>query len=138
MIKEIRERRKAMNPEHEMLKGNTPTLVLAVLQTGPRHGYAVAREIERRTENSLRCKEGTLYPTLHTLQKEGLIIGEWQKEAGGRDRKIYSITPAGTAALEQGRRTWNLFATAVGRILGEHDDERSSGSTNELAPNASL
>jgi PadR family transcriptional regulator PadR len=107
-----------LDSTRELLKGNTPTLVLAVLKDGPRHGYAIAREIERRSGNALRFKEGTLYPALHALEREGLIAGEWQREAGGRDRKVYGITPGGLAALEQRARTWTEFATAIHRVIG--------------------
>jgi PadR family transcriptional regulator len=100
------------------LKGNTPTLVLAVLRDGPLHGYGIAREIERRSGNALRAKEGTLYPALHALEREGLIAGEWRKEDGSRERKVYLLTPAGLAALEQRTRTWTEFASAVSRVLG--------------------
>src|SRR5205085_5364831 len=87
--------------QKELLKGNTPTLVLAVLNDAPLHGYGIAREIERRSGNALRFKEGTLYPALHALEREGMIAGSWNREAGGRERKVYQITPAGLAALER-------------------------------------
>ena len=73
-----------METERELLKGNTPTLVLAVLKDAPLHGYGIAREIERRSSNALRFKEGTLYPALHALEREGLIVGAWSREGGGR------------------------------------------------------
>ena len=106
-----------MEEERELLKGNTPTLVLAVLQDAPRHGYGIAREIERRSNNALKFKEGTLYPALHALEREGLIMGAWQKENGGRERKVYDITPQGLAALERRTQTWNAFANAVQNVI---------------------
>src|ERR687888_607614 len=109
-----------MDTERELLKGNTPTLVLAVLRDGPRHGYAIAREIERRSGNALRFKEGTLYPALHALEREGLITGAWNSEPGGRERKVYHITPAGLAELERRTHTWTEFATAIFRVIGGH------------------
>jgi PadR family transcriptional regulator, regulatory protein PadR len=108
--------------ERELLKGNTPTLVLAVLKDAPLHGYGIAREIERRSGNALRCKEGTLYPTLHALERDGLIVGQWSQEHGGRERKVYEITPAGLAALERRRRTWTEFATAIYQVIGGAPD----------------
>lgn len=107
-----------MDSERELLKGNTPTLVLAVLKDAPLHGYAIAREIERRSGNALKFKEGTLYPALHGLEREGLIQGEWQREAGGRERKVYGITPAGLTALEQKTKTWDAFASAINSVIG--------------------
>src|SRR5918992_5630 len=105
-----------MDNERELLKGNTPTLVLAVLRDGPRHGYGIAREIERRGGEALAVKGGTPYPLLHTLEREGMIAGEWQQEPGGRMRRVYAITPAGHAALDHRARTWEAFATAVQRV----------------------
>jgi PadR family transcriptional regulator len=112
-----------MESERELLKGNTPTLVLAVLREGPRHGYAIAREIERRSGSVLKCKEGTLYPALHSLEREGLVAGEWQIGEGERPRKVYSLTPSGMAALAERTRTWERFAAAVGRVIaGDTND----------------
>src|SRR5690242_1914800 len=107
-----------MDTERELLKGNTPTLVMAVLRDGPLHGYGIAREIERRSANALRFKEGTLYPALHGLERVGWVVGEWEMQAGGRKRKIYTLTPAGRTELERRTRTWNAFATAIQSILG--------------------
>ena len=107
-----------MDSERELLKGNTPTLVLAVLNDGPLHGYGIAREIERRSDNALRFKEGTLYPALHALEREGLVVGEWQREGTGRERKVYRITPGGLADLQRRTHTWNTFSSAIERVLG--------------------
>jgi PadR family transcriptional regulator, regulatory protein PadR len=106
-----------VSTERELLKGNTPTLVLAVLQDAPLHGYGIAREIERRSGNALKFKEGTLYPALHALEREGLITGAWSGEAGGRERKVYRITPVGLAELERRTRTWTEFATAIFQVI---------------------
>ena len=124
-----------MDSERELLKGNTPTLVLAVLGDGPLHGYGIAREIERRSDNALKFKEGTLYPALHTLEREGMIAGEWRREDGERERKVYSITPAGRTALAQRTRTWNTFAAAIERVIGgQQDAPTPSGTGTNLKP----
>ena len=113
-----------MQEEKELLKGNTPTLALAVLRDAPRHGYGIAREIERRSDNALKFKEGTLYPALHALERDGLIAGTWAKEPGGRERKMYAITPEGLAALERRSQTWNAFANAIQQVItGENRGE---------------
>jgi PadR family transcriptional regulator PadR len=112
--------------ERELLKGNTPTLVLAVLRDAPLHGYGIAREIERRSANALKFKEGTLYPALHALEREGLIVGDWSREGGGRERKVYQISPAGLAELERRTHTWTEFAAAIFHVIG--------GTSHEGAP----
>jgi len=129
-----------MNPDHELLKGNTPTLVLAVLREQKLHGYAIAREIERRSHNVLRCKEGTLYPTLHALERDGLVSGAWEKDERGRNRKIYTITTEGLAAFDHGRQTWTSFASAIEQVLGDISHEKTStpGTGTVILPNPAL
>ena len=119
----------AMDSERELLKGNTPTLVLAVLRDGPLHGYAIAREIERRSEAVLQFREGTLYPALHALEKQGWIAGEWELREGSRPRKVYTLTATGQTALEQRTQAWERFAGAVRGVItgGERDGSESDG-----------
>lgn len=123
-----------MQEDKELLKGNTPTLALAVLRDAPRHGYGIAREIERRSGDALKFKEGTLYPALHALERDGLIVGTWGKENGGRERKMYAITPDGLAALERRTQTWNTFANAIQQVItsvsrGENNADERTGTT---------
>jgi PadR family transcriptional regulator PadR len=91
----------------------------------------MAREIERRSNNALKFKEGTLYPALYALERDTMIIGEWRREPEGRERKIYHITPAGRAALIKRTAAWNSFSAAIGRVIGGDEDASTS------APNAS-
>ena len=129
-----------MDTARELLKGNTPTLVLAVLKDSPLHGYGIAREIERRSGNALKFKEGTLYPALHALEREGMITGQWQKEGNARERKVYTITPAGLAALERRARIWTEFVTAIHQVIegdshvGARDIPQGQRSRKPLRP----
>lgn len=104
--------------ERELLKGNTPTLVLVILRDGPLHGYAIAREIERRSNNALRLKEGTLYPVLHELERGGLVAADWETDGGKRKRKTYRLTPTGVRAAAQRAREWRDFVAAMQGVLG--------------------
>ena len=126
-----------LSADKELLKGNTPTLVLAVLNDAPLHGYGIAREIERRTENALKCKEGTLYPALHALERDGHVTGEWQRKPEGGERKVYAITPAGQSELEQRKETWKTFAAAIMRALEEdpHAGTRRTNTRRERGDN---
>lgn len=114
--------------ESELLRGNTPTLVLAALAGGPQHGYAIAQEINKRTDNSLRFKQGTLYPVLHTLEREGLVAGQWQHGAGERPRLVYAITESGRAELARRVEVWQTFAKAMDTMIG---GARPGGTPNE-------
>jgi PadR family transcriptional regulator PadR len=102
----------------ELAKGDLPALILAVLATGPRHGYGIAREVERLSDQALHMREGTLYPALRVLEQDGLIAGTWQAQEKGADRKIYALTESGLK--ETARRTQELkdYATLMHTILG--------------------
>ena len=97
-------------------------LLLATLRDGPAHGYALARTIERRTENALQLREGTLYPALHALEREGLILSAWETPAGGRERKVYRLTPSGEKKLDEWSQGWHQFVAAVGQVLAPTPD----------------
>ncbi len=107
-----------MDIDRELLKGNTPTLVLAILSDGPLHGYGIARELERRSDSALKFKDGTLYPTLHSLEADGLIESRWENPDKGQARKIYAITKSGKATLEQRTQQWRSFVNAVETVIG--------------------
>ncbi|RYG94889.1 MAG: PadR family transcriptional regulator [Alphaproteobacteria bacterium] len=107
-----------MTNESDLLRGNTPTLILAVLMDGPQHGYAIAQEINRQTDSSLKFKQGTLYAMLHKLESDELVLGEWQHVEGERPRLVYAITEAGREALAERVATWNRFARAMDRMIG--------------------
>ena len=132
-------------PAQEHLKGGLALLLLATLRDGPAHGYALARTIERRTENALQLREGTLYPALHALEREGLILSAWETPAGGRERKVYRLTPAGEKKLDEWSLGWHQFVAAVGRVLAPASEvlegEPSDGTRllhPRLAPGGSL
>jgi PadR family transcriptional regulator PadR len=119
-----------MDLERELLKGNTPTLVLAILRDGPLHGYGIARELERRSGDVLQFKDGTLYPTLHSLEADGLIESHWDNPEKGQARKVYEITPSGLAALERRTEHWRSFVDAVETVIGGN----SHGKRRKPAP----
>ena len=104
--------------KRDLSNGDLPTLILAVLGDGPRHGYAIAREVERLSDQALRMKEGSLYPALRVLEQDGLIVGTWEPQEKGADRKVYVLTEAGKQ--EMARRTQELhdYATLIHTVLG--------------------
>src|SRR5580658_3138518 len=108
-----------------MQQGNATTLVLVVLKDGPRHGYDIAREVERRSENTFAFKHGTLYPILHGLEKDSLIASTWEHPEGERPRRVYSLTSAGEAKVSQCIDQWNEFARAMNRVIGSATSEQS-------------
>ena len=107
-----------MSDEHELKKGTTPLLILAVLAEGPRHGYAIAREVERRSRDALSLGEGALYPALRALEREGLIASRWEVQPSGPARRIYEITDAGRQKLARQVSAWQKLVEAVGSVIG--------------------
>lgn len=106
-----------MTPDSQLLKGNTPTLVLIALRDGPSHGYAIAQQINRRSEGALSLKQASLYPALHALERDGLIEGAWAMEDTDRPRRVYTITAAGEEELARRLRSWSLFTDAMSRVI---------------------
>lgn len=97
--------------------GNTSMLVLALLKTREMYGYEIIEELDRRSENVFRLKEGTLYPILHTLEKEKLVTARDAQAPSGRPRRYYRVTAAGLRVLEEKEREWNAYSRAVTAIL---------------------
>jgi DNA-binding PadR family transcriptional regulator len=100
----------------ELQKGSTPTLVLAVLARAPMHGYQLIKELERSSGGVLRFKEGTLYPILHAFERDGLVEARWESD-GARERKVYTLSPAGQAELALRTQEWDLFRVAVENVV---------------------
>jgi len=100
----------------ELLKGTADTLVLSAFAEGERYGYQVVKDIERRSGGFFQFKEGTLYPILHRLERQGLLQARWESMANGIDRRYYSLTAAGRKALDDKISEWAGFAQAVSRV----------------------
>ncbi len=98
------------------LKGSLSMLILQLLSHGSSHGYQIAKQIKQQSEGVLDFKEGTLYPTLHNMEKQGLLEAYTQKE-NGRTRRYYQITEAGQDALIHERETWERYTQAVNVIM---------------------
>jgi DNA-binding PadR family transcriptional regulator len=100
----------------EVLKGHLDGLLLAVLEAGPRHGYAMMDVLREGSGGAFDLPTGTVYPALHRLERAGLVAGSWS--AGpGRARRSYELTTAGVRALAEQRATWQEFSTAVSALL---------------------
>jgi DNA-binding PadR family transcriptional regulator len=91
-------------------------MLLAALEDGPRHGYAVIEYLRAASSGQLDLPTGTIYPALHRLEEAGLVSGSWSV-TGGRRRRSYVLTAAGSAALEGRRVDWRAFAAVVGSVL---------------------
>ncbi len=102
----------------DLTKGDIPTLILAVLAEGSCHGYAIAREVERRSGEILKLRESALYPALRALETAGFIRGEWQESESRPARRVYSITTDGQVELEERTKAWKQYAQAMNALIG--------------------
>jgi len=102
---------------NEPLKGHLDLLVLACLEAGPCHGYAVIEQLREQSSGFFDLPEGTIYPVLHRLEKERLLASRWSK-SGGRRRRVYRLTRSGAVALTRQTGQWNQFAEAVAAVVG--------------------
>ncbi len=100
----------------EALKGHLDLLLLAALRGRPAHGYAIIEEIKSRSGGSFDFPEGTVYPALHRLERQGLIESRWDR-ATGRPRRVYRLTRRGQRALREKADAWHSFARAMGSAL---------------------
>jgi DNA-binding PadR family transcriptional regulator len=102
----------------ELPKGHLDALVLAALEAEPAHGYAIIGRLRRRSGQTFWFSEGSVYPALHRLERDGLVRSRWTA-ARGRRRRVYRVTPTGREALDVRRLEWRTFARAVEAVLVE-------------------
>jgi PadR family transcriptional regulator, regulatory protein PadR len=101
----------------ELLKGTLSLLILSLLSRTPMYGYEIAATVHADTDGAFTWREGSLYPSLHKLEKAGLITGMWEEKEKGRKRRYYHISELGRAALAEKQKSWVELCTAVNRIL---------------------
>ena len=105
----------------DLLQGTLDLLVLKTLAWGPAHGYDVARWIQDVTGDVLRVEEGSLYPSLHRLEKRKLLKSSWGLSRNNRRAKYYEITAKGREALVAEASSWSDFTRAVSTVLTSSD-----------------
>jgi PadR family transcriptional regulator, regulatory protein PadR len=101
----------------ETLKGHLELLLLAAVQPGPAHGYAIAEKLRSRSKGAFDLPEGTLYPALHRLERAGHLASRWS-EVNGRRRRVYQLTAKGQKTLATRHGEWHEFARAVQAVVG--------------------
>ena len=105
-------------PDAEVPYGTLDLMVLKTLATmGSLHGFGIARWIEQIADGGFALNQGTIYPALLRLEQKGWIKGAWQRTESNREAKYYSITKAGTRALEKQAERWRRLAGLVDKLL---------------------
>jgi DNA-binding PadR family transcriptional regulator len=101
-------------PQRDLQRGSAELLVLGILRERAMYGYEIVRELRDRSEGYFDMEEGLLYPTLHRLEREGLVRAEWRIVARRR-RRYYALTEAGRQAAVSAAAAWREF---LHRLLG--------------------
>jgi PadR family transcriptional regulator, regulatory protein PadR len=101
----------------ELLQGTLDLLILRTLLLGPTHGHAIAKHIQRTSEELLQVETGSLYPALHRLEAKGWVAASWELSEKGKRARYYRITPQGRKQLAAEQSKWEAFSRAVGLIL---------------------
>jgi transcriptional regulator len=104
-----------MNPD--LLQGTLDMLILRTLLLGENHGWGISQRIQQMSQDVLRVQQGSLYPALHRLEKQGLIGSEWGPSDNNRRAKFYRLTRKGRRRVEAEVSSWEALAAAVARIL---------------------
>jgi transcriptional regulator len=106
------------SPSDELIPGTLDMLILKTVRGGDAmHGYAIAQQIQRVSDDVLRVDEGALYPALHRMEVRGLLRSKWGVSDNNRRAKYYSLTAAGRRELERGSASWSRVSAAIARIM---------------------
>src|SRR5688500_3613096 len=104
-------------PKDDLLQGTLDLLILKALSLQPMHGWGVALRIQQLSKEALQVNQGSLYPALHKLERNGLIKAEWGASENNRRAKYYSMTAAGKRHLAEQLENWDRFTSAVTLVL---------------------
>jgi transcriptional regulator len=107
----------------ELLQGTLDLLILRTLLAGSSHGHAIAKHIQRTSEDLLQVETGSLYPALHRLEAKGWIGASWDLSDKGKRARYYRLTALGRKQLASEQSKWQAFSRAMGLILNPVDQE---------------
>lgn len=104
-------------PKDEVLQGTLDLLVLKALSLEPMHGWGITERLEQWSASVLRLNQGSLYPALYRLERQGLLTSSWKTTENRRRARYYALTAAGRKALGEEQRLWTRISTAVNQVL---------------------
>ena len=105
----------------DLLQGTLDLLILRTLLSGPAHGHAIAKHIQRTSEDLLQVETGSLYPALHRLEAKGWIAPSWEPSKKDKRARFYRLTPLGRRQFAAAQSKWEAFARAMALILNPID-----------------
>src|SRR3954471_16482502 len=107
----------------DLLRGTLDLLILQTLRPGPSHGHAIAKHIQRTSEDLLQVETGSLYPALYRLEAKGWIAASWELSDKGKRARYYRITRQGRKRLAAEQSKWAAFVRAMGLLLEPAEGE---------------
>jgi PadR family transcriptional regulator, regulatory protein PadR len=107
----------------ELLQGTLDLLILRTLLSGPSHGHAIAKHIQRTSDDLLQVETGSLYPALHRVEAKGWIAAAWDHSEKGKRARYYRLTAAGRKQLATAQSKWETLTRAIGLILDPGEQE---------------
>jgi PadR family transcriptional regulator len=110
-------RGEAMTARIDLPQGTLDLLILKTLSLGPQHGWAVSERLQQISTGVVQVQQGSLYPSLHRLERRGWIKPEWRPSDNNRNAKFYELTRAGRKQLEADAAAWRVLARTIGQIL---------------------
>jgi PadR family transcriptional regulator PadR len=110
--------RTAPSDRRDLLPGTLDMLVLKILSATAMHGYGIAQELQRQTNDTLRVEEGSLYPALQRMRQKGWIKAEWKQTPNNQRARYYTLTPAGRRHLGTEVTRFADLVAAIGGVLG--------------------
>jgi PadR family transcriptional regulator len=108
-----------MSRPSDLVQGTLDLLILKTVAMEPRHGWAIAKRIRQISGDVLQVTQGSLYPALHRLEQQGWLKATWVSTEGGRDAKVYALTPAGRKQLAKELESWDRLSAAIQLVVGE-------------------
>lgn len=102
----------------DVLQGTLDMLVLRSLQLGAMHGWGIAERIEGASRHAFELNQGSLYPALYRLEKQGFVRSEWRQSENNRRARYYALTATGRRRLAEERANWERLSGAVNLVLG--------------------
>jgi transcriptional regulator len=106
-----------MGKPTDLVQGTLDLLILKTLELEPKHGWAIAKRIQQISNDVLKVRQGSLYPALYRLEKEGWLTAKWRETDTGREAKFYALTRAGRAHLKKELASWDRLSSAVNLVI---------------------
>jgi len=107
----------SLRPQTDALRGSLDLLVLKTLSLAPMHGWGISQRVQQISQGVLEVNQGSLYPALQRLEKDGLITSEWGTTDNNRKARYYRLTASGRRALGAELESWRRFADGLEAVL---------------------